>query len=473
LNVIGADGRGTRELYRGGPTSALYMHRWMADGAALFASEAEGDARRAFILPTDGRPRRDIARLAPGDDQFFDLSPDGQWLAIARTVGLGDRDLVVLDLGTGETTTVVGGPANVEWPIWTPDGQSIVFTTLSGSGSLLMRQPMSGGRPIGAPRLESRFGRSEVRLIAFGADGSLFAMHRPGPRTAYVAGIDLYRTAIEPSRLLDPADAENTTGADWSPDGGRIAYLRGMLGRPGGAPGTLVIRAADGGVVDEIALSAWLPESASEVQWSPDGRHLAVAYGGEPSAMAIDVIDLATRERRPVVSGVPFMRPRWNASGDSLYYQQGSRIMNHDLATGTADQAYRAEGFDIQRNAGFDVNRADGALAILATRPRVPCLVRIVEPSGAIVDRHTFNDACRAIEWSRDGARLLVSTVPGPTKGDLWILERAGGDPVRLPIEAELFHDLSLSPDGRALLYSTGNPQFKMVMLTGIGGGSR
>jgi hypothetical protein len=58
--------------------------------------------------------------------------------------------------------------------------------------------------------------------------------------------------------------------------------------------------------------------------------------------------------------------------------------------------------------------------------------------------------------------------VPNAGSPSLWQLDRDGGDPVRLPIEAPIYHDLSLSPTGRYLLFTAGNPRFTMVMLTGI-----
>lgn len=212
------------------------------------------------------------------------------------------------------------------------------------------------------------------------------------------------------------------------------------------------------------------PESGTQVRWSPDGRRLAVAYGDDspPESMAIDVIDLDSRERHTVVSGEPFAYPRWSQSGDWLYVQRDATIERYHLATGVSEQVYGPAGLGIQRNGGFDLGPADGALA---TRPKTAgCVVRIAETTGAVVDRHVFNEACRAIAWSRDGSRILVSTVPASDNPSLWNLDRAGGDPVRLPIEAPIFHDLSLDPTDRQLLFTSGNPRFDMVMLTGVQG---
>jgi Tol biopolymer transport system component len=237
----------------------------------------------------------------------------------------------------------------------------------------------------------------------------------------------------------------------------------------------LVISTPAGRLDAEIPLPSWLPESATQARWSSDGRRIAVAYGGEtPRAMTIDVIDIDTRERHRVVSGVPFAYPRWGPSGDWLYYQEDRSIRRYRLSDGARQLAYSAAGFGIQLNGGFDLAVADGTLAILATRPGTPgCVIRVVEASGASVDRHTFAEACRAIAWSRDATRILVSTMSASGLPSLWVLDRQAGDPIRLPIEAEVFHDLSISPSGDQLLFSAGNPTFLSVMVSGLQRASR
>jgi serine/threonine protein kinase/Tol biopolymer transport system component len=476
--VVGTDGQPPITLLRTEADADPALHRWLADGSALVVSERVADGHRAFLLPVDGTAQTELYRLSPEYSGSFDLSPDGRFLAATRGAGNGDRELVVIERSTGaeaRLTSLMGWG----WPLWTPDGRAIVFTITRGNSSQLMRLPMSDGTAAGPPELVWRFARTEARLTGFGADGSLYTNNRGALRTAYVTSIDLARSTVGPAKLVDPGDAEDTIGADWSPDGIRVAYLRGLLGHPGGPHGTLVIREIGGPIVSEIPLPGWLPESATQVRWSPDGRRLAVAYGGEvPKAMAIDVIDLETSKHQRVVSGVPFESPRWDPSGEWLYYQEAATIVRYNLATGDRQPVYQSKGFGIQRNAGFDVSKTDGALALPVVRPGIQgCVVRIVGPADSIVDRHAFADDCRAVAWSRDGTALLVSTVPDAGPPSLWRLNRAAGEPVRLPIEAPVFHDLSLSPAngpaGMRLLFSAGNPTWSVVMVTGIHGARR
>ncbi len=159
----------------------------------------------------------------------------------------------------------------------------------------------------------------------------------------------------------------------------------------------MVIRSTGGGVVGEVLLPNWLPESATQVRWSPDGRSLAVAYGGDGTEhMRIDVIDIQTRARRAIVTGTTFAYPRWDATGEWLYLQDEDRIVKHHLASGATEEAYTAEGLGIQSNGGFDLNRADGALAILATeskskRSRAARSVSLSRRTGCS-DRHQFKE---------------------------------------------------------------------------------
>ena len=75
------------------------------------------------------------------------LSPDGNHLAI--TVGQPKADIFAFDLVHGTKTRITFNPAQNIQPSWSPDGQRIVYSELSGSrlvaGSTIHARPANGG----------------------------------------------------------------------------------------------------------------------------------------------------------------------------------------------------------------------------------------------------------------------------------------------------------------------------------------
>ncbi len=75
---------------------------------------------------------------------------------------------------------------------------------------------------------------------------------------------------------------------------------------------------------------------------------------------------------------------------------------------------------------------------------------------------------CPTARWVGEGPQFLVSLVPTPTKGELWLANADTGERLLLPLKTELVVDLALSPDRRRLLYSAGNPRPITWMVSGI-----
>ncbi len=75
-------------------------------------------------------------------------SPDGRELAVeiaSANMTVGDRDIVILNVTTGEQRKFVDGPKWEGGPAWSPDGQQIAFHAIYGDCMLLYVKPVSGG----------------------------------------------------------------------------------------------------------------------------------------------------------------------------------------------------------------------------------------------------------------------------------------------------------------------------------------
>ena len=82
--------------------------------------------RRGQVEEIDGVPTGRYADLS--------LSPDGGWLAVARGTDQDAMDIWTLDLSRRTLTRVTTAPGIDQSPLWTPDGQRIVFASNRDGG---------------------------------------------------------------------------------------------------------------------------------------------------------------------------------------------------------------------------------------------------------------------------------------------------------------------------------------------------
>jgi Tol biopolymer transport system component len=201
-------------------------------------------------------------------------------------------------------------------------------------------------------------------------------------------------------------------GPVWSPDGGRLAFLRVeedvwrimVIPAAGGEPRKVIDFAAAG---DETPP---LPSAA----WTRDGKSLVVAGAekGKPSALWTVAVD--TGEARQIThpaSGTPGdFSPAVSPDGASVAYVRG-------------EEAEDREG------------RA----------------VYVRELSNGSTRRLTFDDhAIRGIAWTPDGRELVYASDRG-TGWRLWRLTVSGGNPRDLLIAGKQAQFPAISRDGRLL----------------------
>ncbi len=233
--VMNADGSGQRRLTQGGELSGL---RWSPDGRKILLSClkcAAGPRSRfsgwgeVYVMYADGSALRNLTR-DPRTEWRPEWSPDGRKIAFGRLEPGERSEIVVMNAdGSGKRTLADGGG-----PVWSPDGRKIAF---------MKALP-------GAP--DERVSRSSVRfheIYVMNADGS-------GQRR-------LTRNEV------------SDDGPQWSPDGRRIAFLRGV--RRGGAwKADLYVMNADG---SEQRNLGGRPVPWFAYAWSPDGRLIAFTRG--------------------------------------------------------------------------------------------------------------------------------------------------------------------------------------------------
>jgi eukaryotic-like serine/threonine-protein kinase len=470
LHVAPLDGTSAREIYR--THRPLALLRWTPDGRAVVFRELAaganhdtgGSAEDVVVLRLDGDlPQR--LRLEPGDSAS-DLSPDGRTLLVTTRTG-DESDVRALDTLTGVERWRLGGPVNDFAALWRPDGHGVVFLTDRTGCEAVAHVSTGDNGPAGGVQILKDLGRNRALPMGMSPDGSYLISLQHASRTALRAEIPSDGEAAEAPRSLVFRCTEDSIGADWDPAGERIAFVSGNGDSTG--PGRIVIQSRDGRLDREFAAPGSFYRGA-RLRWSPDGQRLAVLTATPGADAALTIIDLhtgATRtmERRAEESspGGSLRDIRWHPDGNAVYFRQAGQIRRFDLQAASTSLVYSGLTGTF---ASFDVAPTDGALLVgVWMRESNECAIRIISSEGEIVDRARLPGECFAMAWSRDAGRLYVAS----DVRKLWTLDRRAGPPRLLSIEADAFWDLSISPDGREVLFTAGNPMPNIVQLTGIG----
>jgi Tol biopolymer transport system component len=162
----------------------------------------------------------------PGLYRTFTISPDGKRVAFERNdAQTQNRDIWVLDFASGATTRFTSDPGWEAFPIWSPDGSRIIFTSNRGGVYDLYQKPSNG---TGQEELlyQSSEGKGPT---SWSPDGKFLIYYSLGQPTHLRLLAAAGPADRKPSPLVDP-QFTSITGR-FSPDGRWIVYTSNESGQ--------------------------------------------------------------------------------------------------------------------------------------------------------------------------------------------------------------------------------------------------
>ncbi|MGC2719137.1 MAG: protein kinase, partial [Candidatus Acidiferrales bacterium] len=294
---------------------------WTAD--SQFVTYCTGVPSTLYLAPIDGGARRVL--LGPLEGKYSVnagiISPDGHKLAL-----IYDHPGVFV-ISLSDDFKPQGQPKQItpDWrvysPKWTPDGKDIIFISGSGnanagSDTSMYRVSADGGTP---------------RKLEFAGDNPWFLGIAPrGNRMAFTRlhrDTNIYRVALDPAegaragQLADAGAAiisssRRDDSAIYSPDGAHIVFSSNRTG-----PMQIWIADADGSHPTQLTdLPDWA--DASDAQWSPDGTKIAYNARSKPDApLSVFVMPRSGGAAIAITSeNVSALRPTWSHDGRWIYY---------------------------------------------------------------------------------------------------------------------------------------------------------
>jgi serine/threonine-protein kinase len=218
------------------------------DGTLVYLPGRPADSQRTIVWVDRGGREEPLPGLPAGNHQSVRLSPDGTRLAIDPGQ---PRDIWTYDIARQTTTRITADPADDQGPLWTPDGQRIVFTSNRGGRPELYSQKSDGSGA--AERLfPITDGTESIQAHTWTRDGTALL----------VGGIGAVTMA---DRKFERLSQIRGGAPALSPDGRWLAYMSTMSGQSE----IYVERFPQLG--DRQKMSA---NGGVKPRWSPDGRAL-------------------------------------------------------------------------------------------------------------------------------------------------------------------------------------------------------
>jgi hypothetical protein len=254
-----------------------------AAGPIVYRGGAGTGLHRQFVWVD--RSGKEISKVGDPDDASpadMTLSPDGRRIAMSRVVN-GNMDIWTLDLARGLLSRFTFDGSGEADPIWSHDGQRIIFNSDRSSVFDIYRKPFTGA---GGEDLVLATPQNKAPLD-WSPEGRFILYRSPGPTT----GFDLSALRLDGERKPFPVVQTNFEERDgqFSPDGKWIAYQSNESGRmeilaqrfPG--PGGKLQISTNGG-----AQARWRPDGKELFYIALDGRLMAVPIRFTDSGQSVE-----------------------------------------------------------------------------------------------------------------------------------------------------------------------------------------
>ncbi len=270
------------------------------DGVLVYQTGEQEVMSQLQWFDRDGRPLAEI-----GDTGLYEhvaLSPDGKMAAlVVFDSTAGADDIYLLDVERGVRTRFTFDKASDTLPVWSADGQSLIFASRRNGTQAIYRKSIGGTGEV------ELVYQSDVDVFpnSWSSDGRYLAFDQPGQGT----GSDQWVLDLEngPSaKLFYQTEAEDGVGA-FSPDGRWLAYWSQESGRgeiyvmPFPGPGRRVQVSANSGT--------WM-------QWRADGREIfyqeengalkRVEVDGRADTFTVGAVEDVVDLRLPALTGKTF-----------------------------------------------------------------------------------------------------------------------------------------------------------------------
>lgn len=477
---------------------------WSPDGHRI-AFLRRGSGGGVFVLSALGGPERKLAEVRFPSNEGLDWSPDGKWLAVSDKDNVSDRfSIFLISPEAGERRRLTT-PQNTEddgLPAFSPDGRSIAFVRVRSSVQNIFVTPISGGKPKQVTSLNSYIaglswtadGKEMIfsgisrssgftlwRVAAVGGEPQTLeqlgignrldpAVAHRGNRLAYtqvVGTINVWQAPLKhPRAMAGPpikliSSTRTQSGAQYSPDGKKIVFVSDRTGKV-----ELWRCDEDGSNVTQLTFLT--AADTGTPHWSPDSREIVFdsqASGDE----GLYLISSEGGAAKPLLVDSHFnAEPSFSHDGHWIYFVS-DRTGRHEIWKMARD---RGPPIQVTYHGGnMPLESADGTfLYYTKARGDDPSSTDTVGLWRApVAQGKEERVAPGVLEFNWTTARAGIYFIDGGSKPPLKLIDPSNGRTTiitTLPNQPDCCDPaLSVSPDGRTILYNQVDNESADIML--------
>lgn len=213
-----------------------------------------------------------------------EVTPDDRQVAVFRTIE-ANTDVWTIPIEGGVPSRFTFSSGVDGFPLWSPAGDSVLFTSLRASGYQLLERSIQGRERI-------LFEQPEIKIpLDFSPDGNYLLYAVQVPET----GVDLLAVPMPITGDREPIAVAQTPfdemAGQFSPTGQWVAYQSNATGpleiyvRPFPGPGTARQVSLGGGTQPR-----WSPDGKELLFVAPDGHVMTAAVRLDPSSRMLEAL---------------------------------------------------------------------------------------------------------------------------------------------------------------------------------------
>ena len=444
------------------PLSSLFAGDldWSPDGEWLAVSSLNPPQERTtsslFLVERETGEKKKLTSPQAGTrgDFFPAFSPDGKTVAFFRFISGLVGDLYLVSVAGGEPKRLTFDDAQARSLTWTPDGRDILFlSTRDGASTFgLWRIPATGGAPEKVEAIGRRIGDiaispqgNRLAWTEFTNDFNIWQYNLTGPATQ------------RPQELL--ASTQFDQSPQYSPDGKRVVFVSDRSG-------SWEIWVCDSAGKRPLQLTEFKRRYTGSPRWSSDGRQIVFDSRAEGNAEIYVISADGGKPRRLTNDPAEDIVPSFSQDGQWIYFcsnRSGSlQIWKLPVAGGQAAQVTKQGGFD-----SFEA--PDGQWLYYAKGRAAPGIWRMPVAGGEETLALDHHRAGFWRFWAVTEQGIYFTTAETPDHPLIEFFNFATGKVTTITtLEKRIdgnVSGLSVSPDGRALIWSQQDQTGSDIML--------